>query len=66
MNVYTLIFISDRTTFLSSTLRRRELFVINNDTPSDTHDTLRCTRCLKDEIREGDSDDEIDETKCVE
>ena len=40
-----------------------ELFVINNDTPSDTHDTLRCTRCLKGEIPEGASDDEIDETR---
>lgn len=48
---------------IPSSILDRELFVINNDTPSDTHDTLRCTRCLKDEIAEGDSDGEIDETK---
>ena len=38
---------------------------MNNETPSDTHDTLRCTRCLKDEIPDGASDDEIEGNKCV-
>jgi hypothetical protein len=41
------------------------LFTLNPDTPSDTHDMLRCGRCRKDEIAAGDSDDELEMQRCV-
>jgi hypothetical protein len=37
----------------------RNLFSINFDTPSDTHDMLRCTRCLRPELEPGESDTEL-------
>jgi hypothetical protein len=40
-----------------------ELFSIKEGTPSTTHDTLRCLRCLKEEIPDGGSDAELEETK---
>ena len=46
-----------------STEDLRNLFQYEEGTPSDTHDTLRCTRCRKSEIDEGGSDEEIADQK---
>jgi hypothetical protein len=46
-----------------STEDLRNLFQYEEGTPSDTHDTLRCTRCRKPEIDKGESDNELAEQK---
>ena len=48
-----------------STDELRNLFQYEGSTPSDTHDTLRCTRCRKPEIADGESDDEISGQKTL-
>jgi len=48
----------DETTQLSSE-DLRNLFTLNEDTPCDTHDMLRCDRCLRDELAAGESDAEL-------
>jgi hypothetical protein len=49
----------DEATALSSE-DLRNLFQVKPDTPSDTHDMLRCTRCRKPDIEEGESDGELE------
>jgi len=49
-----------------STEDLRNLFSPLSDTPSDTHDTLRCARCRKNEIEVGESEDELEGVKIAE
>lgn len=43
----------------------RNLFQLSIDTPSDTHDTLRCHRCRNPEVEEGESDTELEKLKTL-
>ena len=55
----------DEATSLSTDELRNLFQYEGGNTPSDTHDTLRCTRCLKPELADGESDDEISGRKDV-